>query len=163
MKILVFLHGTTIMHQSAIGCTREERVKQVMDKDEGIWDFESYIPVGDTVAKLQGWQAQGAGIIYMSSHMNIEDVQRDDFVLRKYAFPGGDIIFRSSGETYGDVILRVMPDIIIEDDCESIGGEVEQVYAQIPPPLKDRIKSILVKEFGGIDHLPEDLIALDDY
>ena len=33
MKVLVFLHGTTIMHRSAVGRTREERVQQVCEKE----------------------------------------------------------------------------------------------------------------------------------
>ena len=33
MKILVFLHGTLIMHKNGEGKTREERVRQVLDKD----------------------------------------------------------------------------------------------------------------------------------
>jgi len=33
-------------------------------------------------------------------------------------------------------------------------------YPQIRPELKAGIKSIVVKEFGGIDHLPGDLSAL---
>ncbi len=49
---------------------------------------------------------------------------------------------------------------IIEDDCESIGGEKEMTYPGIKSELKTRIKSIVVKEFGGIDHLPGDVSAL---
>jgi len=50
-----------------------------------------------------------------------------------------------------------MPDIIIEDDCESIGGKYEMTYTHIKPELKKRIKSIVVEEFGGIDHLPDNI------
>ncbi len=48
-----------------------------------------------------------------------------------------------------------MPGIIIEDDCESIGGEVEITYPHIKSELKARIQSIVVKEFSGIDNLPD--------
>lgn len=47
----------------------------------------------------------------------------------------------------------MIPDILIEDDCESIGGEKEMVYPHIKDELKSKIKSIVVKEFEGIDHL----------
>lgn len=30
MKIMVFLHGTIIMHRGAVGRTRDERVRQVL-------------------------------------------------------------------------------------------------------------------------------------
>ena len=52
MKILVFLHGTTIMHKNAVGHTREEIVKQVKDKEKSVHDYKSYVPVGNAVKKL---------------------------------------------------------------------------------------------------------------
>jgi len=53
-----------------------------------------------------------------------------------------------------------MPDILIEDDCESIGGQAEMTYLHIKPEFKKLIKSIPVKEFGGINHLPDDIKEL---
>jgi hypothetical protein len=52
------------------------------------------------------------------------------------------------------------PGILIEDDCESIGGEPEMTFPQLQPELQASITSIVVKEFGGIDHLPDDLAVL---
>ena len=163
MKVMVFLHGTTIMHTGAVGRTREERVKQVLDRDQSLSDFASYVPVDNAVRKLRAWRQQGAEIVYLSSHKSVEDVGNDIAVLRNHAFPEGQIFFRHSGEHYNDVAERVRPDILIEDNCESIGGEKEMTYPHITPELKARIKSIVVKEFGGIDHLPDDLSALMRY
>ena len=42
---------------------------------------------------------------------------------------------------------RVMPDVLIEDDCESIGGEIEMSYPHIKDELRARIRSVVVKEF----------------
>ncbi|MBU1868283.1 hypothetical protein KJ608_02360 [Patescibacteria group bacterium] len=53
-----------------------------------------------------------------------------------------------------------MPDILVEDDCESIGGEQEMTYTHIRPSLKEKIKSAVVKEFNGIDHLPDSIQEL---
>lgn len=53
-----------------------------------------------------------------------------------------------------------MPDVLIEDDCESIGGEKEMVYPHIKPELRTKIKSIVVEEFEGIDHLPDEIDLL---
>jgi hypothetical protein len=131
--------------------------------DESLLDFESYVPVGEAVRKLQAWVGQGAQIIYLSSHKHGEDVERDKVVLRKYGFPQGQIFFRSSEERYSDVAERALPDILIEDDCESIGGEPEMTYPHLNPGLKPKIKSIVVKEFGGIDHLPNDISKLVNY
>jgi hypothetical protein len=162
MKILVFLHGTTVMHKNAEGLTRQEIVKQVTAGDESIHDYASYIPVGNAVKKLREWKVQGAKIRYLSSHKYAENVEKDKFVLKKYAFPGGRIFYRRNREEYKDVVERVrpLPDVIIEDDCESIGGEVEMVYPNLKPELKNRIKSIVVKEFEGIDGLPDKIFEL---
>lgn len=160
MKILVFLHGTAIMHRNALGRTREERVRQVCDGDESLYDFTSYVPVGNAARKLQAWKQQGAEILYLSSHKNAADVEKDKLVLRKHGFPDGQVFFRHAGERYNDVAESVLPDILIEDDCESIGGQKEMTYPHIKAELKARIKPIIVKEFGGIDHLPDDISAL---
>lgn len=115
-----------------MGLSREERVRQVLEgKDESIRDFASYVPVGDIVSKLQMWRAQGAEVLYLSSHRKAEDVEKDRLVLRKYGFPGDQIFYRQSGETYVAVVERTMPDVLIEDDCESIGGEVEMTLPHI--------------------------------
>jgi hypothetical protein len=164
VKVMVFLHGTTIMHKNAAGRTRDERVKQVLDRrDESLYDFESYVPVVNAAKKLHTWWGQGAEIVYLSSHMRFEDVEIDQAVLRNHDFPAGQVFFRQSGERYSDVAERVLPDILIEDDCESIGGENEMTYPQVKPELKSKIKSIVVKEFGGIDHLPDNIGELMDY
>ena len=41
MEILIFLHGTTIMHRNAAGKTREERVKQSLGRKESVLDYVS--------------------------------------------------------------------------------------------------------------------------
>ena len=162
MKILVFLHGTTIMHKTASGAGREEIVEQVSEGDESIRNYASYIPVGNAVKKLQQWKGQGATIYYLSSHRNTRDVEMDKSVLKKYGFPDGQIFCRRNREQYKDVVERIrpLPDLIVEDDCESIGGTVEMVYPNLKPELKNKIKSIVVKEFGGIDHLPDRISEL---
>jgi hypothetical protein len=156
MKILVFLHGTTIMHRNAKGLAQDEITRQVMGGDESLHDYASYIPVGNAAEKLQEWKRQGARICYLSSHKNAKDVENDKYVLKKYAFPDGQIFYRRNGEEYKDVVERIqpLPDVIVEDDCESIGGAVEMVYPNLKPELRNRIKSIVVREFEGIDCVP---------
>ena len=163
MRIMVFLHGTVIMHRNAAGRPREERIRQVHDGDESLYDFASYVPVDNAVAKLQGWKQQGAEILYLSFHTRTEDIEVDKAVLRKHCFPDGQVFFRQDGEQYKNVAERVLPDILIEDNCESIGGEAEMTYPHIKPELEARIKSIIVREFGGIDYLPDQLSRLRSY
>lgn len=53
MKILVFLHGTVIMHKNAEGKSREERVKQSVQREQSVLEYESYIPIGNAAKKLE--------------------------------------------------------------------------------------------------------------
>lgn len=171
MKILVFLHGTLIMHKSAAGKTREEIIEQVKNQDESVFDFSSHIPIGRAAEKLKTWQAHGAEILYLSALNENEKarsdetsgkdvIKADEEILDRCGFPEGKILHRRKGETYKDIAEKIIPDILIEDDCESIGGEKEMTITFLKPEIKQRIKSIVVKEFGGIDHLPDKLSEL---
>lgn len=160
MKILVFLHGTVVMHKNGAGRTREERVKQSVEGEISVLDFASYVPVGDSVSKLKNWESQGATISYLSSHQNAEDVERDKEVLDKYGFPNGPVLWRRKGQNYAQIAEKMMPDVLVEDDCESIGGVLEMTYIHIAPEIKPRIKLIVVKEFEGIDHLSDNISLL---
>jgi hypothetical protein len=149
-----------IMHRGAVGRPRERRVADVRNgTDPSANDYAAYVPVGHAVAKLQCWREQGAQIDYLSSHREPEDVAKDAWVLEIHGFPRGRVLGRRPGESYGDVVVREMPDLLIEDDCESIGA-AEITYPQIPPETRAHIKSIIVPEFGGVDHLPDALPAL---
>lgn len=163
MKILVFLHGTAIMHAAGAGCSREERVRQVRQRDPSVRAYADYIPVGNAVKKLRAWTAQGAEILYLSSHRDPVHVEEDALVLRRYGFPVGPVLFRRAGEAYRDVAERVRPEVLIEDDCESIGGEAEMVYPHVQPEMQSRITSIVVREFEGLDHLPDRAGDLSDF
>lgn len=143
------------MHKSAERKSREERVQQVRNKDSSVLDYTSYIPVSNATEKLKSWEKQGAEILYLSSHETPDDVEKDKSVLEKYDFPKGQIFYRQNGESYKDIAERIIPDILIEDDCESIGGEKEMTITFVKPEIKKKIKSIVVKEFSGIDNLPD--------
>ena len=161
MKIMIFLHGTAIMHKNGLGVPREERVNQVKQgTDPSLHDYASYVPVGNAVKKIKGWQEQGADICYLSSHTTFEDVKKDALVLQTYGFPEGQVFSRANGQSYQEIAETVLPDVLIEDDCESIGGEQAMTITHVRPAYRKRIKSIVVKEFGGIDHLPDTLAAL---
>ena len=163
MIILIFLQGTLLMHKGGINRTRAERVRQVIQDEESVHNFAAYVPVGDAVSKLKTWHEQGAQILYLSSHQNAEDMEKDRAILEKNGFPEGRLFHRQGGQDYGQVAERILPDILIEDDCESIGGGQEITYLQIKPEARLKIKSIIVKEFGGIDHLPNDVNLLASY
>ena len=128
MRILVFLHDTTIMHRSGLGVSRRERVAQGRQKDPSVRDYASYVPIGLAATKLHRWERQGAKVIYLSSHTSWDDVQKDFAVLRKHDFPLADIAYRCGNKQYGDVADELGPDLVVEDDCESIGGEIGRAH-----------------------------------
>lgn len=176
MKILVFTEGTILTHQRWIGIPREEVVKQVkkwsslskeeLEKLKKAGDapspeyFAASVPIGNSPKKIEAWKKQGATIVYLTSRREPNEVNIIRDVLKKHEFPEGKLLFRKKGEDYRDVAEKVMPDVIVEDDCESIGGETEMTYPGIRPELKSKVKSVVVKEFGGIDHLPDNTAEL---
>jgi hypothetical protein len=160
MHILVFTEGTILTHNAGRTLSREEIVKQVQNQLPSVHDFANYIPIGQAANKLNLWQSQGAKISYLTSRRKTSEIRDIQDVLDKYGFPNGDIYFRKENEGYKDVAERVLPDILIEDDCESIGGKVEMTYPHIKPDIKAKIKSVIIKEFGGISHLPDEIELL---
>ncbi len=146
MKILVFTEGTII---------REERDNK--SRMVGGWK------IAEAPKKLATWQAQGAQILYLTSRRTALEIEAVRRVLSENRFPEGELFYRREREEYKDVAERLLPDMIVEDDCAGIGGEVEMTYPHIRPDLKSRIKSVVVKEFGGIDHLPDSLTELSKH
>lgn len=168
MKILIFTEGTILMHASAVGKTREEIVLQsknpIKRLKDGILDYAKYIPVLSAASKIKKWKKNGAEIFYLSSRRTKDELEAIKGVLLKYGFPDRqNLLFRKQGEEYKDVAEKLVPDILVEDDCESIGGEKEMTYTHISPEIKNIIHSILVPEFGGIDHLPDDIGDLKEF
>jgi len=163
MKILVFLHGTILMQAAGAGRTRKERVQQVEEGEPSVSCYESYIPVGNAAEKLQEWKRQGVEITYLSSRGDKEKIEIDHGVLRRFGFPEGRIYFREAGKEYAEIVARVMPDLFIEDDCESIGGRKEMTSPHLQGEAKRHIRVIVVKEFGGINDLPDSFEELERF
>ncbi|MDP2949766.1 MAG: hypothetical protein Q8P22_09555 [Chloroflexota bacterium] len=136
MKILVFTEGTATKHPS----------------QEHFFDVASFVPTEGTVEKLTMWRAQGAEISYLTSQRWNDNPQAVEATLRRFNFPAGELYYRREGEDYVDVVRRVCPEVLIEDDCRSIGWE-----EVITPKLKAEwgIKGIIVQEFGGLAQLPD--------
>jgi len=136
MKILVFTEGTVLMHALAKGVSREERVRQSQDiitrfkvTSGSVRDFKNYIPVGNAVEKLNSWKQQGAEIIYLTSRKIKSEIETIKKILSKNNFPDfKNLYFRKQGEKYKNVAEKLLPDVFVEDDCESIGGEKEMVF-----------------------------------
>lgn len=176
MKILVFTDGTVLVFLSGANLSREETVqlsqKAVTEANASssevpkgsVYDFASYVPIGHAVDKLAGWKKQGAVIYYLTSRRTKEEVDAISRVLQTYDFPDSlNLLYRKQGEEYKDVAEKLMPDILIEDDCESIGGEKEMTYTHLSDDTKVKVHSVTVKEFSGIDYLPHNVNQLKTY
>lgn len=156
------------MHKNAAGHTRDEIVKQskgffLVFRGKSVRDYKSYVPIGNAVKKLRNWKKDGAEILYLTSRRKPEEINQIQTVLKKFNFPEGQLLFRRQDEEYKDVAGRIIPDILVEDDCESIGGINEMAIAYVAPEIRKKIKSIPIKEFGGIDNLPDKISALLTY
>ncbi|NMB69703.1 DUF3850 domain-containing protein [candidate division WWE3 bacterium] len=152
-KILIFTEGTILMPASGKNLSREERVKQVINNEKSAHDFKGYIPIGNSVQILNEWVKNSCEIYYLTSRTTIDEITDIQNVLIYNRFPSGTLLFRHNGENYSNVAEKLIPDILIEDDCESIGGEIEMTYPNLSPEIKAKIKHYSIKEFGGIDHL----------
>lgn len=140
------------MHANASPVSRQERVRQVLRKESSISDYENYVPISRAVEKTKSWADAGAEIFYLTSRTG-DQVDIILNVLRSFDFPSPEnLTYRVDGEEYIDVVKRIQPQILIEDNCESIGGKTEM----ISPTLSDSIQTIVIKEFEGIDILPEE-------
>lgn len=154
MKILIFTEGTILMPKLARGLSREQRVELSKSNDPLVSDFKNYVPIDNPQRQILNWKKLGAEIYYLTSRTKLEEIEDIHFILKKYDFPDNqNLLFRKNGEEYKDVVENLMPDVLIEDDCESIGGKIEMTYPQIKTVLKPKIKSIVIKEFAGIDQL----------
>lgn len=54
---------------------------------------------------------------------------------------------------YSKIVEQIKPDVLIEDDCKSIGGLKECCITHVKKEIKQNIQSIIVPEFTGIDRI----------
>ena len=144
MKILVFVEGTILMHSAE-------------DKKN---DFASYVAIGDAAKKIETWVEAGAEISYLTSRIKFLEIKQIKDVLKKFNFPGDTVHARQEGESYKKVVEEIKPDVLVEDDCKSIGGtDITSIHLN----QELRINGIVVPEFAGIDFLPDDPEELKGY
>jgi hypothetical protein len=138
------------------GWDRDERIQQVRRRDPSVADFASYIPTPGTAQKLAAWQRHGAAIVYLSSHRRRDGIRADTTVIRRYGFPPGPVHGRQEGEDYGPLVTRLGLDVLVEDDCESIGGAAQTCTAQLGSAGRQSVRCVVLPEFSGLTRLPDD-------
>lgn len=142
-KVMIFVEGTILKPKSWLS----------------LYNHNAYIPIGGAVDIIKEWQQQGADIIYCTSRRG-KQAENIATLLLKYEFVGSKLYYREKTQKYKNVVEMVRPDVLIEDDCKSIGSSWQMCITDVDPQIKDTIKSIVVKEFKGIDHLPHDVQKL---
>jgi hypothetical protein len=142
--ILIFTEGTILKHKNIFS----------------IYNYKKYIPIKNCVDKIKKWNEQGFEIKYLTSRKSIKTVFVIRDLLEKYNFPGNYLYFRNKTEEYHNIAEDIMPKILIEDNCKSIGGIKQTTIYKINDIKKSAIKSIMVDEFNGIDHLPNNTMEL---
>ena len=143
LTIMVFLEGTVLKPKSWFT----------------LYKYKSYMPIGNAVEIINSWEQQGANIIYCTSRKR-KQAEEIANILKKYGFTGSFMAEREAKEGYKDIVEMIRPDILIEDDCRSIGGAWQMCITYVKPEIKQSIKSIVIPEFKGIDHLSKDINQL---
>lgn len=143
LTIMIFVEGTILRPKSWLT----------------LYNHNGYLPIGNAVSIIKSWQQQGANIIYCTSRKkNKADVVGE--LLKKHKFAGDFLIAREAKEKYKDIVEAIQPDILIEDDCRSIGGAWQMCITKVNSNIKRKIISKVVPEFKGIDKLPADVRQL---
>jgi len=127
------------------------------------FNTKKYVPIKKCIQKINNWDRQGAQICYLCSGKSDSSAQIVRNLLLKFNFPGTFLYYRTGSEKYKDIVEFLKPNILIEDDCRSIGGAWQMSITHVNTEIKKQIKSIVIKEFGGIDNLPDDLMGLINY
>ena len=138
MKIMIFTEGTVLGPKNMFQH----------------FNHKIYIPIGNCISKIKSWEEQGAQILYFTSRKKVKQVNEIREILKKFNFPGERLYYREEKEKYKDIIEFVVPDILIEDDCQSIGGKWQMCITYVNEEVKSKVNSIVLKEFEGIDNLP---------
>lgn len=144
IKIMIFTEGTVLKPPSVFQH----------------FNHESYLPIGNAASLISAWEAQGAEINYLTSRKRPKQIKQTKKILLSYNFPGKYLYYRDKGQKYKDLVELVYPDILIEDDCRSIGGSWQWSITYVKPEIRNNIKSIITREFKGIDELPSELEKL---
>lgn len=141
--IMIFAEGTILKPKSWLS----------------LYNHNDYIPIGNAVNIISSWQQQGANIVYCTSRKK-KQADKIAVLINKLGFKGTFLVSREKTESYQDIVEKLQPDILIEDDCKSIGGAWQMCITKVKPELKEKIVSIVVPEFIGIDTLDMDIERL---
>jgi hypothetical protein len=119
-----------------------------------------YVPIKHAINKIAKWSEQGANIIYLTSRSKREEVDEVRMILLNNGFLGSYLYYREKDEEYKDIAEAIIPNILIEDNCRSIGGKRHLTITHVDKSIKSRIRSIVIEEIKGVDHLSDAISEL---
>ncbi len=140
MKIMIFIEGTTFYTRFPIF----------------LFSRYGYTPIGNAVEIVNGLQKQGYEI-YLCSYVRKRRYKFIKRIIDFYGMKYTEILCREKGEQYSEIVERIKPDILVEDDCKSIGGQKEWCITDVREEIKVGIRSIIVPEYKGIDDVEIDM------
>jgi hypothetical protein len=76
-------------------------------------------------------------------------------VICRHGFPAGPVYGRRQGEDYGPLVERLGLDVLVEDDCESIGGGAQTCASPLGLAGSRSVRCIVLPEFSGRADLPD--------
>lgn len=139
MRIMIFIEGTTFYTKFPLY----------------LFTKNGYKPIGNAVNTVNALYDKGHSV-YLCSYVRESRYKFIKSVIDFYGMKYTEILCRKKGEQYSEIVERIKPDILIEDDCASIGGLKNCCITNVKDEIKLKIKSVIVPEFGGIDNIKID-------
>ena len=137
-KIMIFVEGTIL----------KPKYNNILSRIS----MTTYIPINNAIETLKKWQEEGYEVIYLTSLKGRRAMKMAQH-LDELVFTGSMVGYRQKNQDYATLIKEELPDILIEDNCLSVGGEQNMCYNLLNDELKKEIKHIVVEEFKGIDDI----------
>ena len=135
-KIMIFVEGTIL----------KPKYNNILSRIS----MTTYIPINNAIETLKKWQEEGYEVIYLTSLKGRRAMKMAQH-LDELGFTGSMVGYRQKNQDYATLIKEELPDILIEDNCLSVGGEQNMCYNLLSDEPKKEIKHIVVEEFKGID------------
>lgn len=136
MRIMIFIEGTTFYTKPLLF----------------LFSKYGYEPIGNAVEIVNMLYSKGYEI-FLCSYVRKSRYNFIKSVVDFYGMKYTEILCRDKNEQYSEIVERIKPDVLIEDDCKSIGGLKECCITNVKEEIKTNIKSIIVPEFAGIDNV----------
>ena len=136
MRIMIFMEGTTFYTKPLLF----------------LFTKHGYKPIGNAVKIVHALYDHGHEI-YLSSYVRKARYPFIKSVVDFYGMKYTAILCRDRGQTYREIVEQLKPNVLIEDDCKSIGGTRACCITNVKEEIRKEIQSVIVPEFTGIDNI----------